>query len=230
MASEPTAVDGWEYDAAVYLWGAGIGGETATGSGIDVGFDDLLDNLKMAFMGSFGARKGRWGVMADAIYLDVGNRSSFTVTSAAIPVDADLDLKTWILEPAVTYAAIENETARLDVLGGARYLSMDMTLDIDFGPPLSVQSRIDPSMNVWDAIVGVKGLFDLTGNWYVPYYLDIGTGESDVTWQAMAGIGYRFSKLDLLATYRYLDWEFDDGSTVDSMTVSGPLVGIKFSF
>ena len=66
-ASEPAAGDGWKYGVAVYLWGAGMGGRTTTGSDIDVSFGDLLDNLKMAFMGIFGARNGRWGDMADAI-------------------------------------------------------------------------------------------------------------------------------------------------------------------
>lgn len=232
-ASEPGSGDGWEFGVGIYLWGADIGGKTATGSDIDVGFDDLLDNLQMAFMGSFGVRKGRWGFMADAIYMDVGKDSSFTtsVSGANIEVDANLDMKTWILTPAVTYTAVENEKVRLDVLGGARYLSMDMTLDIDFGPPLSTHGKIDRSDDAWDAVVGVKGALALTQKWHVPYYLDIGTGDSDLTWQAMAGIGYTFSKFfEVVATYRYLDWEFDDSSAVDSLNISGPLVGIKFSF
>ena len=29
--------------------------------------------------------------------------------------------------------------------------------------------------------------------WFVPYYADIGTGQSDFTWQAIGGIGYAFS-------------------------------------
>ena len=37
-------------------------------------------------------------------------------------------------------------------------------------------------------------------------------------------------KLDMVAAYRYLDYEFDHSSAVDSMNVSGPLVGVKFTF
>jgi len=32
--------------------------------------------------------------------------------------------------------------------------------------------------------------FGESRKWFVPYYLDVGTGESDLTWQAMGGIGY----------------------------------------
>ncbi len=37
--------DEWQHAIAIYGWGASIGGHTASGSGFDVSFDDLLDNL-----------------------------------------------------------------------------------------------------------------------------------------------------------------------------------------
>ena len=36
-AGESTVGDDWQYAASVYLWGAGIKGETANGSNVDVG-------------------------------------------------------------------------------------------------------------------------------------------------------------------------------------------------
>jgi hypothetical protein len=35
----------------------------------------------------------------------------------------------------------------------------------------------------------VKGRFALDEHWFVPYYADLGTGESDLTWQIAGGIG-----------------------------------------
>ena len=51
----------------------------------------------------------------------------------------------------------------------------------------------------WDGIVGVKGRwhFGAEHRWFVPYYVDIGTGDSDFTWQAMAGIGYSWAHWDV---------------------------------
>jgi hypothetical protein len=45
-----------------------------------------------------------------------------------------------------------------------------------------------------DAIVGVKGQVFLGADsrWVVPWHFDLGAGDSDFTWQAMAGVGYPF--------------------------------------
>ena len=84
-AEETAQTDKWEFEAAIYLWGASIGGKTGSGSDIDISFDDLLSNLEMTFMGAVGARKGKWSLMLDAIYLDVKGEDNFT-----IPVDGSL--------------------------------------------------------------------------------------------------------------------------------------------
>ena len=65
---------------------------------------------------------------------------------------------------------------------------------------------------------------------YMPLYLDIGTGNSDLTWQAAGGLGYRFGLCDLVAGYRYLSWDFKDSSPIKDMNLSGPYIGLKFIF
>ncbi len=60
----------------------------------------------------------------------------------------------------------------------------------------------------------------------MPYYLDVGTGESDVTWQAVTGIGYKFGWGEAFLVYRYLDYDF--GKQIDSLTLSGPAIGVNF--
>jgi len=58
-AEETALGDDWRYSASIYLWGAGIKGETAAGSVVDIGFDTLISNLNMAFMGAFEARRSQ---------------------------------------------------------------------------------------------------------------------------------------------------------------------------
>ncbi|MEZ5592554.1 MAG: hypothetical protein R3F53_18370 [Gammaproteobacteria bacterium] len=60
--------------------------------------------------------------------------------------------------------------------------------------------------------------------------MDVGTGQSDLTWQAFAGVGYRFGKLDALMGYRYIDWDFDDNDVFDDLNLSGVFIGAKFWF
>jgi hypothetical protein len=71
---------------------------------------------------------------------------------------------------------------------------------------------------------------DLTEKWYLFGYLDIGTGDSDVTWQGLGGVGYRFKWFDLVAAYRYLRWNFSDNKALDNLYLYGPAAGIRFQF
>ena len=90
--------------------------------------------------------------------------------------------------------------------------------------------KVSDSGDVWDAIAGVKGQVNLTEKWYIPFYGDIGTGDSDLTWQAFAGIAYKFKKVDVVLAYRYLYWDFDNNDVFDDLNLSGPYAGIKFVF
>ena len=43
-------------------------------------------------------------------------------------------------------------------------------------------------MDLWDGIIGIRGYVGLgQSKWAIPYYLDVGTGTSAITSQAMAG-------------------------------------------
>jgi hypothetical protein len=65
------------------------------------------------------------------------------------------------------------------------------------GPGVALPARTGSSEtnnSYWDAVIGIKGRvnFGADQQWFIPYYLDIGTGDSDLTWQAVAGAGYQF--------------------------------------
>ncbi len=44
------------------------------------------------------------------------------------------------------------------------------------------------------------------------------------------GVGYRFERVDVVAGYRHLAWETDDGDTYEDINFSGPMLGVKFRF
>ena len=207
----------WEFNVGIYLWGASIGGKSASGDDVDIDFSDLIDNLKMGFMGVGEVRKGKWLFMTDAVYLDVEKNRSGGIR--------EVDLYGWVVTPAVGYNVIEAEKGSLDLLAGARYLWLKSELDFIEG------RKFSGSGDVWDGIVGLKGRINLAKNWYLPLYLDIGTGDTDLTWQAFGGIAYKFSRLDVILAYRYLSWDFDDKKKVfDDLNFHGPFAGVQFSF
>ena len=242
MTTADTDSDKWKFDANIYLWGAGIGGTTATGGDIDLSFDDLFDNLDMAFMGGVGASRGKWSLFADAIYLDVSADDSYTETVPVIgpieldvDVDADVTMKSWITTLGGGYNVVDSEKATVNLIGGARYLWLETKLKLDLstvilGHKIERKEKETLSGHVWDGIVGVKGKINLNDKWYMPYYADVGTGQSDLTWQALVGVGYKFKYADVLLAYRYLDYEFKSDSDLDDLNISGPALGAKFYF
>jgi len=91
-ADAPAAGDDWQHAASLYMFAPGVKGSTAAGSDIDVSFDTLLDNLNMTFMGAFEVRKGKWSVLADVLYLNVGANGGGEVP-VTTPDGAPLGLK-----------------------------------------------------------------------------------------------------------------------------------------
>ena len=236
QADSSESQDQWQYSAAIYLWGADIGGQTIGGSEVEVGFSDLLDNLEMGFMGAFEARKNNWSLLTDIIYMDLGVDKtadlSIPIGPIQVPVttSVSLDVEAWVLHFAGGYNLYSEGKSRLDVIGGARYLDMgvDMLLELQsLGPG---QSRtVSESLTSWDGIVGLKGNASLGERWFLPYYLDVGAGDSKFTWQATAGIGYRAGRVvDLALVYRHLEWDIDSAPIVDDLNFSGPTLGVIF--
>lgn len=241
----------WEYGASIYGWFPAIGGSTAfpPGSGssgppIEITAKDVIDSLKMAFFGTVWARKDRWGAFADLAYADLGDVKNVTrdldVGGLPLPATAtanlSLDLKATALTMAGTYTAMESPAHTMNLLFGARTLRLKQRLDYTFSGDLGSlplpgpSGRAETSQTNWDAVVGITGnvRFGEGMRWYVPYYLDVGTGQSQFTWQGQVGIGYRFGWGDLVATWRYLDYDFKSGKAVESMNLNGPTIGAVF--
>jgi len=240
--------DEWKFRGSIYMWmpeiksTATIGGNTTD---IDVKFHTLLDHLKMAGMGNLEAQKGRWGAFTDFIYFDVGSASATTRDHTidgvplpeAITLSTDVDFKAFIWTLAGSYRFMAEPGSSFDVFAGAQMLRLDATLNYgfshDFGPfvgPNRTGSR-NSAGNTWDAIVGVKGRmgFGDKNEWFVPYYADVGGGQSQYTWQASTGIGYVFSWGEVIATWRYLDWK-EPGDKVQKLTVNGPQVAVAWTW
>jgi hypothetical protein len=231
--------DQWEYEATIYLWAAGMDATTQTGGDIDISFNDILDDLDMAFMGSFGGRKNKWSLAADTIYLDIsqndGGSETIPVLGTTRKVDMDIEMKASITTFAGGYNLVGNERTTLDLMGGARYAWVDVDVKLDRNRDgellqTSRQVKVSDSEGVWDGIVGARGQFNINDYWYISYYADVGTGQSDLTWQTLAGIGYKFKWGDVLLAYRYLDYDFDSDFLLKELTVSGPALGARFHF
>ena len=238
--------DDWQFRALIYAYLPTISGSTTfpagSGSNVNADSDKILDSLKFAFMGTLEAQKGRWGAFTDVMYLNVSGSKSgtrdLTIGGVELPAgvssNASLDIKATVWTLAANYRVLAAPDAAYDVFAGARLVDVTEKLGWEFsanvGPVVgpgqtgSSQTKLDN----WDAIVGLKGRFNFGQNreWFIPYYVDIGTGNSNFTWQAVAGIGYAFHWGDAILTYRYLDYNFKSSSRIDDTTIKGPLLGV----
>jgi hypothetical protein len=243
--------DEWKFRAILYGYFPDIGGKTTfsggnTGGSIDVNASNLISDLEFAFMGFFEARRGRWGGFVDYMYLDVNGSSSstrnFDIRGHTLPggvtANLNLNLKGTIVTFAGEYAALADPASSVDILAGARLISvkenLGYQLSADVGPFVGPgrSGNSEAKDDLWDGIVGVKGrvAFGADRAWFVPWYVDVGTGQSDLTWQALAGIGYSFKWGQVLAAWRYLDYKFKSGSAIETLTFNGPAVGVAFNW
>jgi len=240
--------DSWEYGISIYGWFPDLSGKTSLpdGSGGDftVPISDILDNLQFTLQGSFDARKGHWGLFTDVIYMDVGKTEKVvdegTIGGNDWPYDftakVGFDMKSLIWSAAGYRRMVDAPNMSFDLLAGLRYIDVKQSLDWSFSgnigefPLPGREGRAKVAGDSWDAIVGMRGRFSFGRDisWFIPYYLDMGLGDSDFTWQAVGGIGYAFNWGELAAAWRYLSYDQSAGKPLSDMEFSGPAVGAVF--
>ena len=221
---------GWENQITIYGWYAGLDGTVQSPIGaessVELEASDILEDLELVFMGGYEGRTGRWSVIVDAVYMDVGGDGE--AATALGTASGDLDISSWLVNAGIGYDLLQSDNGVLGIVGGVRYLSLDV--DVDLSLQSASKTNTSDSENLTDGFVGLRGQVMFNDNWFLPYYADIGTGGSDLSYQLYAALGYRFGWGDIRLGYRHLDIEMGDDKLMDSLQVSGPVFGIGFRF
>ena len=236
----------WRYSLSVYGYFPSLSGDSSTptspgGPTIDVSAGNIVDALKFTFMGSLGAHNGRYGFFTDVIYLDLGGSKQgyrdFTINKAPISgstsANLDWDLKGVLWTLGGEYRVLSDPRLNLNLLAGARMFSLKprlrWSIQGDLGPigAASRSGESETSEVLWDGIVGAKGRYALgdSGRWNMPFYVDVGTGESQLTWQAGLGLSYAYSWGEITGMWRYVSYDMKSGSQIEDLRFSGPMVG-----
>jgi hypothetical protein len=220
----------WEHELSIYGWLAGVDATTRIPiegeSDVEVDTSDVLEKINMVFMGNYAGKYDRWSIIADAVFLDVGDSGSTNV--GGVTAAAAFDLKTWLLTGAVGYDLVQDSWGTLSVVGGARYLNLEVDADLVLNDTRS--GGINESTGLWDGLIGLRGVFMLNDNWFLPYSADIGAGGSDLSYQLFAAIGYQFGWGDVRLGYRYLYYDLGDDKGIKDLSVGGPVLGVGFRF
>ncbi len=233
----------WEVTVAPYMWALSLSGDvTVKGqkSDIDIGFDKIWDELNIAAMLIFDARKDRWGLWGDIIGAKLGDSSTSvegveikpTIKVLWLSLGGYYRLGTWDLTDVPDK---ETPTVTVDAVAGARYSYLDLDLAIKGFPSVGGdQDWVDP-------LIGVRTLWDFTPRWSMT--LDGSVGGfgvgSDFAWQAFGVLGYRVSlfgkdNAKVFGGYRAISQDYTDGSGDNKfewdVTLHGPVLGVGFDF
>ena len=94
------------------------------------------------------------------------------------------------------YRLQEGATNHVDAIAGGRYLWLDADVRVDRG-----LVGISGDRSALDAVVGLRGEVNLNDQFYLTYYADVGGGQSNSTWQALAWVNFLDCVFDLVGGY-----------------------------
>lgn len=205
---------------------------------------NAFDSLSAFLMIQGDVRKGDWGLYGDfdAVKFNKQNSRFTSIGNQFVGADVGLDsrwgLKGGMVNLAGLYSLGHGRSGYVDLLFGMRYLWLKGNLSWDFGLngnhgfDIANSGHIFRNTHVTDAIIGLRGRWYLgEGNWYVPYYVDVGAGNSDSTYQASVGLGYMFHWGDVSLDWRGVRYsQSGDNAFLRRLDLNGPSIKFTWNF
>ncbi len=217
---------GWSFFGSFYIYGA----DTDTTIGpleSELSFSDALENLDLALMGTFEARKGRWSLIADYMLTDLSFDGE---TPGQVFSGAETSLKTQFFTGYAAYTAYQDQSVAVDVGGGFRWFDTSSTITLVGGPTPAPSSSM--SDDWFTPLIAARIRYQINDRWSAVALADYGGFRSDrETAQFLATVGYAISpSWNLRAGYRYIMVDNDEGQNRFKLSQSGPVVGVTYSF
>jgi len=228
----------WDFELEPYVMFTSINGDAsvgrATGVPVNVGFDNILENLDLAAMLHFEAHhESGWGISLDYGFMNLG--SDITGPLGGV---SNVKVRQGVFEALALYRH-KLSNGHLDYLAGIRWWDNDLDLTVNT-PILPVPLNKSVEEGWIDLVVGVRWLNKLSARWASLLRGDIGgLGlESDFTSSVVAGARYQMSDNWLLDLQYKATWvDYDNGKTTsqpgyfayDTVT-HGPLIGAIYKF
>jgi hypothetical protein len=249
-AIAPVAPGAWSFSVSPYLWMASVktsGTFAPAGAGrtisadVHQSFGDIFHDLNFAFMTGAEARRGPISLQLDAIYInllqkDSGVRSVSGPRGLEIPINVGgkLKLKEAIVTLTGGYDIFRNDNGFVQLFGGFRYLRLRSTLDWNFAGPLGNLARlgsVESQGDIWNGIAGIRGEHALGGGpWKALYDVDVGSGGSNLTWEALAEVAYVRGWGDIDFGWRTLQFSQGSRNSTSDLRMSGPILTLRLRF
>lgn len=227
-------IDGWlpQMNVGISDTSAGLN------KNVFLSLGDILSHLDWLVPVGGDFRYKRFGFMPDLYAAKLsgsGASPGGTALSGGVPLysGTNLDMTMVVLNLVGYCRIVDRESLTIDILGGARYLSVDQDLTLSGGArgttrgPLTVNTNVE----VWNGVGGLRYKQNFNDRLFLSFYGDIGAGASKLTWQVWTGLGYQLSKhVSVMAGYRYLTWDGGKASRDITVTAGGPTLDLHWAF
>lgn len=227
-AQSAEASDAWSWNVITYLWASDIKTEAnVRGQPVsnEIEFSDIVDHMDIAQQIHVEGQGRDWGVMTDLTYLKASGEGDFP------NMKVETDLTTVMLDAALVWSPGEEQHTGLELMGGVRYLSVDVEADFDITDPNQPDQKRGLDNSFTDALIGARYGAPLSDKWSYSVRGDASFGQTDGTWSATAALQYRLKRGRLFMGYRHyvVDLTSERGLAV-KQTMSGPLIAYSFNF
>lgn len=160
FAEEPAPNESaWRFRVAPYGWLTAVDGNVSIRgleAPVDINIGDTLSTLEMAFMSYFEVGYQRWSLGLDVVY---GKNSKSFAAGGRVFDSFRFELTQLLLTPLLAFRIIETPSFYMEILAGARVVSVSTKLTARLAGGGEIVRRRDTS---WaDPLVGIRG------NWWV---------------------------------------------------------------
>jgi hypothetical protein len=247
----PEKPQGWEVALTPYLWAPHIKGVinydiSAIPGGrsgeltLTAGPNDYLNKLDAAAMFAIDAHTKGLDVFSDFMWMNFSNTNTTSATVTGpfgkvhLPVTfqsgARFVANIWTVGVGAPVYEDDHVTANLFI--GGRFTQPKSSVDWSLTNPSPFLNRFGSASfttTIYDLIGGAKGDVYITPDkaWFIPIYVDVGSGTFGSTWQYVAGIGYG-KRGSLEVVYRQL--AYTSSGHIPNIRFYGPALGYTFRF
>ena len=228
----------WHFRIVPFFWFTSIEGRASVGGipevPLKVSFSQVVDKFDYGKLGRFEARRGRFGLGLDTVYLNLG---ADVATEDPVLGMVGLTADVWqlIAEGFAFYRAVSGGRGGegyLDVIAGVRYTDTSKELVDPNGNEIP-GTKIE--LDWLDAMGGARFRVPLAARFGLSGRGDLAGFGSDLTWNLQAGFDVQLGRRWAAgAEYRWLDFDYDSGDgllrKLLDLQYRGPYVWFSFSW
>jgi opacity protein-like surface antigen len=218
LASAASAEDlDWKYGLTTYI------GLTNTGVSVETPAGDL----DFAFSAIFEARKGKWSLLADGLYVSLSPTNS---TPGPLTESVTVQTQSTIISGYAAYRVFEAPSFAVDLAGGFRWAKVDS--DVSTSGGTIGKTKFNSSDDWVDPVIGVRLSTQMSEKVSAILFADYGGFSGDsTTWQTLVSVDYALNdRWVLVGGYRYMEFDREIDGRDFSMDQSGVLFGATYKF